>query len=54
MGIPQVPIPPVEEQQRIVVKVDELMSLCDTLKIRLKDANGTQLHLTDAIVEQVS
>lgn len=49
-----VPIPPVEEQQRIVVKVDELMSLCDTLKIRLKDANGTQLHLTDAIVEQVS
>ncbi|VEF25101.1 Type I restriction enzyme EcoKI specificity protein [Shewanella baltica] len=46
------PIPPLEEQHRIVAKVDELMALCDQLKARLADAQTTQLHLTDAIVEQ--
>jgi len=47
-----VPIPPIEEQHRIVAKVDELMTLCEQLKARLTDAQTTQLHLTDAIVEQ--
>lgn len=47
-----VPIPPLEEQHRIVAKVDELMTLCDQLKARLTDAQTTKLHLTDAIVEQ--
>ena len=46
------PVPPLKEQHRIVAKVDELMSLCDQLKARLSDAQTTQLHLTDAIVEQ--
>ncbi|WP_434951844.1 restriction endonuclease subunit S [Shewanella sp. HL-SH4] len=46
------PFPPLEEQHRIVAKVDELMTLCDQLKARLSDAQTTQLHLTDAIVEQ--
>ncbi|MGI1998506.1 restriction endonuclease subunit S [Shewanella frigidimarina] len=46
------PVPPLEEQHRIVSKVDELMALCDQLKARLSDAQTTQLHLTDAIVEQ--
>ena len=45
-------IPPLEEQYRIVAKVDELMALCDQLKARLTDAQTTKLHLTDAIVEQ--
>ncbi|GAA0782755.1 MULTISPECIES: restriction endonuclease subunit S [Pseudomonadati] len=49
-----VPIPPLEEQHRIVAKVDELMALCDQLKARLSNAQTTQLHLTDAIVEQVT
>ncbi len=43
-------IPPLAEQQRIVFKVDELMSLCDQLKTRLADAQITQLHLADAVV----
>jgi type I restriction enzyme S subunit len=46
------PIPPAAEQHRIVAKVDELMALCDVLKARLADAQTTQLHLADAIVER--
>ena len=45
------PLPPLAEQHRIVAKVDELMALCDQLKIRLADAQITQLHLADAVVE---
>ncbi|WP_029771906.1 restriction endonuclease subunit S [Pseudoalteromonas sp. TB51] len=44
--------PSLNEQKRIVAKVDELMALCDQLKARLTDAQTTKLHLTDAIVEQ--
>eukprot|EP00487_Bulimina_marginata_P003821 TRINITY_DN19228_c0_g1_i1.p1 TRINITY_DN19228_c0_g1~~TRINITY_DN19228_c0_g1_i1.p1 ORF type:complete len:106 (-),score=12.26 TRINITY_DN19228_c0_g1_i1:24-341(-) len=47
-----VALPPLKEQHRIVAKVDELMALCDQLQARLTDAQTTQLHLTDAIVEQ--
>lgn len=48
----RVPIPPVAEQHRIVAKASELMALCDALKARLADAQITQRHLADAIVEQ--
>ncbi|MBH0092843.1 restriction endonuclease subunit S [Pseudoalteromonas sp. SCQQ13] len=48
-----VPCPPLEEFERVVNKVDELMTLCDQLKARLTDAQTTKLHLTDAIVEQI-
>ena len=44
-------LPPLEEQHRIVAKVDELMTLCDQLKARLIDVQTTKLHLTNAIVE---
>lgn len=46
-----VAIPPLAEQHRIVAKVDELMALCDQLKSRLSDAQTTQLHLADALVD---
>jgi len=46
------PISPINEQHRIVTKVDELLTLCDQLKARLTDAQTTKLHLTEAIVEQ--
>lgn len=45
-------VPPLKEQLRIVTKIDELMALCDQLKSRLSDAQTTQLHLADALVEQ--
>ncbi len=45
-------VPPIAEQHRIVAKVDELMTLCDTLKTRLHKAQTTQVQLADTIVEQ--
>ncbi len=46
-------VPPVEEQHRIVAKVEELMALCDALKARVQDAQTTQLHIADAVIEKV-
>jgi type I restriction enzyme S subunit len=48
-----VPLPPLNELNCIVLKVVALMDLCDSLKANLNQAQTTQLHLTDAIVEQV-
>lgn len=45
------PLPPFEEQLRIVTTVEELMLMCDQLKLRLNDAQQTQLNLTDALVK---
>ncbi|QSR34218.1 restriction endonuclease subunit S [Marinobacterium iners] len=47
-----VPLPPLEEQKRIVQKVDELMALCDQLKERLNQASETRCQLAEALVEQ--
>ncbi|MEJ6011527.1 restriction endonuclease subunit S [Novosphingobium aquae] len=49
-----VPIPPLTEQHRIVAKVDELMALCDALKVGIADAATTQKHLADAITERAA
>ncbi|HIF9169204.1 TPA: restriction endonuclease subunit S [Photobacterium damselae] len=47
-----IPLPPIKEQDLIVAKVEELETICEQLKIRLLDSQTTQLHLTDAIIEQ--
>ena len=47
-----IPLPPVNEQHRIVAKVDELMALCDQLKAGLNQAQTTQQQLAHALVEQ--
>lgn len=52
IGSLPIALPPLAEQHRIVAKVDELMALCDALKTRLNEAQTTQIHLADAIVEQ--
>ena len=46
------PLPPIEEQHRIVAKVDELMALCEQLKTCLTQANQLQQKLADVVVEQ--
>lgn len=48
-----IPVAPLAEQHRIVIKVDELMAICDTLKTNLQNAQTTQLALADALVESV-
>ncbi|MBC3619036.1 restriction endonuclease subunit S [Vibrio metschnikovii] len=47
-----IPVPTLPEQINIVERVDCLLAICEQLKDRLKDSQITQLHLTDAIVEQ--
>lgn len=47
-----VPCPPVEELNRIVVKVNELASVCGQLKTRISDSQTVQLHLSEALSEK--
>lgn len=47
-----IPMPPVEEQRRLIAKVDDLIGLCDKLKARLSEAQTTQLQLADTIVDE--
>jgi type I restriction enzyme S subunit len=47
-----VPLPPVEEQRRIVTKVDELMGLCDGLEASLVTADDTRRRLLDALLAE--
>lgn len=45
-----VPVPPLEEQKRIVAKVDELMKLCDKLEEHLKTKEELGNRLAEAVV----
>ncbi|MCS4241938.1 type I restriction enzyme S subunit [Rhizobium sp. BIGb0125] len=48
-----IPVPPLAEQHRIVVKVDELMALCDQLEASLTSADETRKKLLDALLAEV-
>lgn len=48
-----VPIPPLEEQYRIVAKVDQLMALSDSLDQKIDAANTKQAELLGAVIAQV-
>lgn len=47
-----VPIPPLAEQHRIVVKVDALMALCDQLKASLTIATTTRSRLLEVLLHE--
>lgn len=46
----KIPLPPLEEQQRIVAKVDELMQLCDQLEQQQSLSSETHDQLVDTLL----
>ena len=45
-----IPLPPLSEQRRIVVKVDELMALCDRIEGRLVATDDSRSRLLESIL----
>ena len=49
-----IPLPPLEEQKRIVAKVDQLMVLCEQLEIKLKQSHVTSEKLIESVVHNIA
>ena len=47
-----IPVPPLAEQERIVAKVDELMTLCDRLEASLAAGTTARTRLLDALLSE--
>jgi type I restriction enzyme, S subunit len=47
------PLPPLEEQERIVAKVNQLMTLCDELETKLRQVEADSKKLMNAAVQHV-
>lgn len=45
-------LPPIIEQGVIVAKVEDLMIICNKLKLAIRESQQTQLLLADAAAEQ--
>ena len=54
IGSLRFPLPPLPEQSRIVTRVTALRRLCADLRQRLADAQTTQSHLAQALVESTA
>ncbi len=47
------PVPPLDEQKRIVTKVKHLMALCDELEAKLRVKDETAAKLVEAVVKEM-
>jgi len=47
------PLPPANEQKRIVAKVDKLMALCDELEVRKQQVSKNCIQLNDASIHKL-
>ena len=50
----EIPLPPLEEQQRIVKKVSQLMSICDSLENKLKESINISKSFADTVVVSIT
>ena len=48
-----IPLPPIEEQDRIIAKVDELIALCDELEAAEKEQNALEKHLVEDLPKSI-
>jgi type I restriction enzyme S subunit len=48
-----IPLPPLNEQKRIVEKVDRLMALCNTLEQQLEDSTSKQTAILNAVLARI-
>ena len=46
-------IPPLKEQQRIVIKVDQIMKLCERLKKNIISADTKKINFVDSVMEKI-
>jgi len=49
----RIPLPPLQEQHRIVAKVDELMAICDKLESQLTTSESDSRRLCEAVLRDV-
>lgn len=47
------PVPPIEEQRRLVGKIEQLMTLCDDLEACLRRAEDRAAKLVEAAVQEL-
>jgi len=49
-----IPLPPLEEQKRIVAKVYQLMALCDELEMRIRKSQEDGEKITNAVLSNLT
>lgn len=49
-----IPLPPLEEQKRIVAKVYQLMALCDEIEMRIRKSQEDGEKITNAVLSNLT